>query len=118
MFPIEFTPQRVSAMRNEKLAVAVLLGLFSLVNVVAFGQTDGNHIGPGKVIVHTALGGFILGYDIDQTGTEGILSEAFALADGHNNVAVETFDQKTGKIVKPLAQQADSKNDFVTLGIY
>src|SRR5581483_9474119 len=52
------------------------------------------------VFVNTALGGFILGYDIDQTGTEGLLAEAQPLTDGRANVAVETFDQKTGKILK------------------
>jgi hypothetical protein len=111
-------------MRLKRIAVAVLLGLFGLaVSVGAVAQSashgsNGGPIGPANVVVHTALGGFILGYDIDQTGTEGILSEAFVLNDGNANVAVETFDQKTGKIVKILAQQMDSKNDFVTLGIF
>jgi hypothetical protein len=75
-------------------------------------------IGPGKVVVHTALGGFILGYDIDQSGTEGILSEALTLDDGNADVAVETFDQKTGKILKIVSELTDSKSDFVTLGIF
>jgi hypothetical protein len=122
MFPIEFAFRRISAMGNKKIVVAVLLGLFCLTATVgAMSQTDSGSrqpIGPGKIVVHTALGGFILGYDIDQTGTEGILSEALTLNDGHANVAVETFDQKTGKLIKILAQQSDSKNDFVTLGIF
>ncbi|HUK42534.1 MAG TPA: hypothetical protein VLX11_15880, partial [Candidatus Acidoferrales bacterium] len=67
--------------------------------------------------MNTALGGFILGYDIDQTGTEGLLAESLSLGDGRQNVAVETFDQKTGKILKVITQQSDTKNDFVTLGI-
>jgi hypothetical protein len=75
-------------------------------------------IGPGPVVVRTALGGFILGYDVDQAGTLGILSEALTLPDGHADVAVETFDQTTGAIVKIVRQQSDSKNDFVTLGIF
>ncbi|MGH9498633.1 MAG: hypothetical protein ACRD3L_05775 [Terriglobales bacterium] len=109
-------------MRNKESALSVLLGLFLFAaSVAAAGQTGWGSgqppIGPANVIVHTALGGFILGYDIDETGTEGILSEAYSLPDGHANVAVETFDQKTGKLIKILAQQADSKNDFVTLGI-
>ena len=107
-------------MRTNKVAVAAMLGLFCLTLPVCAGaQAQGKSpIGPGKVIVHSALGGFILGYDIDQTGTEGILSEAFALGDGKANVAVETFDQRTGKIIKILSQQSDSKNDFVTFGIF
>jgi hypothetical protein len=72
----------------------------------------------GTVFVNTALGGFILGYDIDQNGTEGILAESLTLNDGRHTVAVETFDQRTGKILKILAQQTDSNNDFVALGVY
>jgi hypothetical protein len=107
-------------MRVKNLAAAVLMGFFCLaVCVAAPAQASGNApAGPGNVTVHSALGGFILGYDIDQTGTEGILSEAFALPGGKANVAVETFDQKTGKLVKILQQQANTKNDFVTLGIF
>jgi hypothetical protein len=75
-------------------------------------------VGPGQTVVHTALGGFILGYDIDPTGTEGILSEALTQADGRADVAVETFDQRTGAILRILRQQQDSKNDFATLGVF
>lgn len=32
--------------------------------------------------VHTALGGFILGYDVDRDGTEGFLCEALTLPNG------------------------------------
>jgi len=107
-------------MRLNQVVVAVMLGMFlSAVSVCAGAQAQRKApIGPGNVIVHSALGGFILGYDIDQTGTEGILSEALVLSDGNANVAVETFDQKTGKTIKILSQQSDSKNDFVTLGIF
>jgi len=109
-------------MMVKSVSVGFMLSLFYLAaSLGAAAQTDGSRqvpIGPASVVVHSALGGFILGYDIDQTGTEGILSEALTLADGNANVAVETFDQKTGKIVKILAQQSDSKNDFVTLGVF
>ena len=75
-------------------------------------------IGPGNVVVNTALGGFILGYDIDQNGTEGLLAESLTLPDGHDNAAIETFDQKTGKILKIVKQVHDSKSDFVAWGIF
>jgi hypothetical protein len=106
-------------MNAKNVAVAMLMGFICLaVCVSAPAQTGGNSpIGPGNVVVHTALGGFILGYDIDQTGTEGILSESLTLSGGKSNVAVETFDQKTGKIIKIVTEQKDTKNDFVTLGI-
>jgi hypothetical protein len=107
-------------MRIKSIAVEVVMGLFCVCgSLAASAQTqDAPPVGPGNVVVHTALGGFILGYDIDQSGTEGILSEAFTLSDGKANVAVETFDQKTGHIIKVISQQLDSKNDFVTLGIF
>jgi len=70
--------------------------------------------GLGKTVVNSAFGGFILGYDIDATGTEGILAEA----GGQNTVAVETFDQNTGKILKVIAQQKNTQNDFLALGIF
>ena len=70
-------------------------------------------VGPGKVVVHTAFGGDILGYDIERNGTQGILAEA-----GGSAVAVETFDQATGKILKVVTQQKNTNNDFVTLGIF
>jgi len=75
-------------------------------------------VGKGKVVVHSALGGFILGYDIDQHGTEGVLSEALVLPDGNADVAIETFDQKTGKILKIVKKMNDTKSDFVTWGIF
>jgi hypothetical protein len=112
------------SMRIKNIALLAVMGLGCLaVSVYAGAQTEGSasrqpFIGPGNVVVHSALGGFILGYDIDQTGTEGILSEALVLGDGNANVAVETFDQKTGKTIKIVDKLLDSKDDFVTLGIF
>jgi hypothetical protein len=72
----------------------------------------------GTVFVKTALGGTIFGYDIDQNGTEGVLSEALLVSGGKVNIATETFDQTTGKIVKIVEQQTNTGNNFVTFGIY
>ena len=69
------------------------------------------------VEVHTALGGFILGYDVDPFGKLGILAEAKTLDDGMHDVAVETFDARSGQILKVVTQQLDSKNDYAALGI-
>src|SRR6516162_4172897 len=69
--------------------------------------------GLGKAVVNTAFGGFILGYDISTNGTEGILAEA-----GGSAVAVETFDQSSGKILKVVVQQRNTNNDFVAFGIF
>jgi len=72
--------------------------------------------GPGNVIVHSQFGGQIFGFDIDQNGTEGVLTEAQTLQDGRVLAAVETFDQATGKILK-VVKKITSKDDFITLGI-
>src|SRR5215467_13539007 len=69
-----------------------------------------------SVIVNTKFGGQIFGFDIDQNGTEGILSEAQTLSNGNVLAAVETFDQKTGKILAVLAK-TQTQDDFVTLGV-
>src|SRR5579864_8558153 len=74
--------------------------------------------GSGTVIVHPKFGGEILGYDIDRNGTEGLLSEYVSLGNGKNLVASETFDQKTGKIVKIVAKKNQTMDDYVTLGIF
>lgn len=71
-------------------------------------------IGPGKVIVKTNYGGEIFGFDIDQNGTEGVLTEAEV--GGSNLAAVETFDQNTGAIVKVI-KKATNGDDFITLGV-
>ncbi len=68
------------------------------------------------IIVHSMFGGQIFGFDIDQTGTEGLLSEDLTLANGNVLAAVETFDQRTGKILKVVAE-TQTMDNFVTQGI-
>ncbi len=67
-------------------------------------------------IVHSAFGGQIFGFDIDQTGTEGVLSEAKDLGGSKVLAAVETFDQTTGTITKVIAK-TETKDNFLTLGV-
>src|SRR5256885_8780669 len=89
-----------------------------LIASVASAQTStlqGN-VGIGPVTVHTKFGGQIFGFDVDQHGTEGILTEASFLDDGRILAAVETFDQATGKILRVI-KQVTSKDDFIMLGI-
>src|ERR1051326_6931909 len=69
--------------------------------------------GPNGTVVHSALGGEILGYDVDRNGTVGILAEYVSLGDGKNNVALETFDQQTGNTIKVVREIDDTYNDFV-----
>jgi hypothetical protein len=84
--------------------------------LLLFCGTAGFSQAVGKVIVHSKFGGQIFGFDIDQNGTEGLLSESQTLDNGHVLAAVETFDQRTGKILAVVAK-TETTDDFVTLGI-
>jgi hypothetical protein len=72
--------------------------------------------GPGTILVHSKFGGQIFGFDIDQNGAEGLLSEARDLAGGNVLAAVETFDQATGQILQVVAR-TQTQDDFITLGV-
>src|SRR6202044_3481803 len=58
------------------------------------------------------FGGAIFGWDLDQSGTQGILTEA----GGSVSSAVETFDLKTGKIVKVVSTTGPNDQE-VTIGV-
>jgi hypothetical protein len=72
--------------------------------------------GPGKVLVHSKFGGQIYGFDIDQNGAEGVLSEASLQSNGTVLAAVETFSQSTGQILK-VVSETKTQDDFITLGV-
>ncbi len=74
-------------------------------------------IGAGTTFVYSKFGGSIFGFDIDQNGTEGLLSEGQTLENGNTLAAVETFDQATGKIVKVVTKSDNNLDDYVTHGI-
>lgn len=89
-----------------------------LCGIAAVAQESGvqSPPGAGKVLVHSKFGGQIFGFDIDQNGTEGVLSEAALQSNGNVLAAVETFDQETGKILK-VVQETQTQDDFITLGV-
>ncbi|MGD0271959.1 MAG: hypothetical protein ABSB14_23035, partial [Candidatus Sulfotelmatobacter sp.] len=91
-----------------------------LCGATAFAQSDDVQskpaTGPGKVVVHSKFGGQIYGFDIDQNGTEGVLSEAVLQSNGSLLAAVETFNQTTGKILNVITQTQNG-DDFITLGV-
>lgn len=93
------------------LAVA----LFSLSCLAAAQTLAKPHKGPGKILVRTKFGGQIFGFDVDQNGTEGVLADEDA--NGGNLSAIETFDLKTGKILKVVSKTNDSKDGDVVIGI-
>ncbi len=81
------------------------------------GAEAREQIGGGTTYVYSKFGGSIFGYDIDQNGTEGLLSEGQTLPNGNTLAAVETFDQATGKILKVVKKSENSLDDYVTHGI-
>jgi hypothetical protein len=101
------------------LSAAAFL-LFCSLSTTSVGQADefqpNLSAGAGSVIVHSKFGGQIFGFDIDQNGTEGVLSESQRLSSGNVLAAVETFDQATGKILNVLVETT-TQDDFVTLGV-
>jgi hypothetical protein len=99
---------------------AVCLASLLLSGAAAFGQSEDvkpeSMVGPGKVIVHSKFGGQIYGFDIDQNGTEGVLSEGLFQSNGNVLAAVETFSQSTGNILK-VVSETQTQDDFITLGV-
>ena len=96
--------------------LATFVGLLFVAGL-AFGQADASPPAPATpVIVHSKFGGQIFGFDIDQNGSEGVLAEAQDLSNGNVEAAVETFDQKTGKILSVLIR-TETQDDFITLGV-
>jgi hypothetical protein len=74
------------------------------------------HVGPASVIVTSQFHGQIFGFDIDQTGTEGVLTEAKTVGFDLILAGAETFSQSTGQILK-VVQKRRSADDFVTIGV-
>ena len=112
-------------MKIRRPFAIIRCGLFCLAPLLlcggaVFGQANKPQplrpAGPGQVIVHSKFGGQIFGFDIDQNGTEGLLSESKLLSNGNVLAAVETFDQTTGDIVSVVAK-TEIQDDFVTQGV-
>lgn len=86
-------------------------------NSTAAAQSGESAAPPPTVVVHPQFGGQILGFGIDQGGTEGLLSEYVSESGGQNLVASEVFDQSTGSILRVLAMRNHTMDDYVTEGI-
>jgi len=75
-------------------------------------------LSPGKTVnVQDKFGGQIFGYGLDAGGTEGMLSEIVLLNDGNLLNATETFDQKTGKILKVVHKKTETQDNLLTRGV-
>jgi len=89
------------------LATCTLIALFAT-GAAAGPDRHRNHpVGLGKVLT-TKDGGQIFGFDINQTGDDGLLATASS---------VEIFDQDTGKITKSLGHLVNQDSDYVAYGI-
>jgi hypothetical protein len=106
--------------RNDVRRSLIVAALFCAGSALTFGQSDEAQpnaaAAASHVTVHSKFGGQIFGFDIDQNGREGILSEATTLSGGKVLAAVETFDQTTGKILGVITK-TQTQDDFVTLGV-
>jgi hypothetical protein len=108
---------RTSSNQTIPILSSFLVTVF-LCGIVAVAQESGadSPPGAGKVLVHSKFGGQIFGFDIDQNGTDGVLSEAALQSNGTVLAAVETFNQKTGQILK-VVLETQTQDDFITLGV-
>src|SRR5262245_5428756 len=112
-----------SSARGSRLTntwiITLILGVvagFAVSTGQAGPRQSNPEIGPTGVIVTTQFGGQIFGFDIDQASNEGILCEAQTLANNTVHAAIETFDQRTGVIIRVI-RETQTHDDFVTLGV-
>jgi hypothetical protein len=97
-------------------ALCVLFSASLSLSAAAQSQSKARPIGPTGVLVHSKFGGQIFGHDLDQNGTEGLLSEYATLQNGETVAATETFDQATGKILN-VEGALEGADNFVTMGV-
>jgi hypothetical protein len=108
-----------------RLIPAALLLFIALFIAVSFAaaQTapsegdDERAPAPGTVIVAPKFGGQILGYGLDPSGTEGVLSEFVNEANGSVLAATETFNQSTGQIVSVVGE-TETQDDYAVQGVF
>jgi hypothetical protein len=104
--------------KRSSYRLVIAVALFSL-SGLASAQTSAfrQPKGPGKITVRTKFGGNIFGFDIDQNGTEGVLADVKQFNNGQVLSAVETFDQKTGKILTVITKRVTPVDDDIVIGI-
>jgi len=88
--------------------------LYTLEPVGFRGQMMVTQSHVGKVL-HTADGGQVFGFDVDQNGTDGLLASSQDIPRGVL-ASVQTFDQVSATITKTVITTR-SEDDFVTFGI-
>lgn len=80
------------------------------------------HARPGKAglrkVLSTADGGQIFGWDINQNGDDGVLTDSQDVGTKDFKVSMETFNQHTGKIVKVFKKDTGPRNTYEVDGIF
>src|ERR1700680_935291 len=80
------------------------------------GQLVARRLSAGRVL-HSADGGQVFGFDVNQKGNDGVLGSAKTVtAQGQVIASVETFDQTTAKVTKVVAS-TNTMDDFVVESI-
>jgi hypothetical protein len=75
---------------------------------------DSGTLGP---IVQPKMPGQILGFDLDQNGSDALLANYRVLQGGITQASVETFDQRSGDITKMVKKTESSNASYAVLGI-
>ena len=114
---LELIGKRIRSSRFWLVVAGALLVFCLALTGTAVAQSNDSAAPLPSVVVHPQFGGQILGFGIDQGGTEGLLSEYVAESGGQNLVASEVFDQSTGAILHVLSMRDHTMDDYVTEGV-
>lgn len=76
----------------------------------------GPELGLGKVLT-TSDHGQIFGWDVNESGSDGLLVDSTTLAQGYK-VSAQTFDQVTGKITRTFARYTGTRTSYAMQGIF
>lgn len=113
---ITLTPALASISAADAQRTADFIKLYTVQPVGFRGQLVTTGFTIGKVL-HTADGGQVFGFDVNQRGNDGLLGSAKDVGtQGHVQASVETFNQTTAKITKVIVSTR-TMDDWVTAGI-
>ncbi|HEY1731156.1 MAG TPA: hypothetical protein VGG15_05390 [Terriglobales bacterium] len=111
----------VRASLRLTIAVATVL-LLSAAIAISQDNPSGPYPSPAGQVgqgftVQDFYGGQIVGYGVDQFGSEGVLSEYVEQSNGNLLIATETFNQATGRVLAVVERVTGTHDNFVTLGV-
>jgi hypothetical protein len=98
---------------SRRLPTLLLPSSLAIALCASYSYAQAGPNAPGLGLVLTAPGGGqIYGFDVDQNGTDGVIASAMS-----GGIAISTFDQTTGAIVKTLSKKVGPNNEYVVDGI-